>query len=174
MTLLISRSDVVPLMTRSTADSRRNRIPSSRAAFLISEVGRFSRISSRMWSVRSSSSQIAVAALVAGAAALDAADAFVEGVGVLERGIERRFLEHHARHLRRTACSGRRSCATSRCAMHAVERRHELIGLDAHVEEAPEHVEHVVRVHGGEDEVPGQRRVDGDLRRFDCRGSRRP
>ena len=48
VTLLISRNVVVPLMTRSTADSRRNRIPSSRAAFLISDVGRFSRIISRM------------------------------------------------------------------------------------------------------------------------------
>ena len=48
VTLLISRSVVVPSITRSTADSRRNRIPSSRAAFLISEVGLFSRIISRM------------------------------------------------------------------------------------------------------------------------------
>ena len=36
VTLLISRSVVVPSNTRSTADSRRKRIPSSRAAFLIS------------------------------------------------------------------------------------------------------------------------------------------
>ena len=48
VTLLISRSVVVPCITRSTADSRRNRIPSSRAAFLISAVDRFSRIISRM------------------------------------------------------------------------------------------------------------------------------
>jgi hypothetical protein len=48
---LISRSVVTPVMTRSTAGSRKNRMPSSRAAFLISEVGRFSRISPRMRSV---------------------------------------------------------------------------------------------------------------------------
>ena len=48
VTLLISRSVVTPAMTCSTADSRRNRMPSSRAAFLISDVGRFSRIISRM------------------------------------------------------------------------------------------------------------------------------
>jgi hypothetical protein len=60
VTLLISRSVVTPVMSASTADWRRNRIPSSRAAFLISEVGRLSRISSRMRSVRSSSSQIAM------------------------------------------------------------------------------------------------------------------
>ena len=35
-------------------------MPSSRAARLISDVGRRSRIMSRMWSVRSISSQIAV------------------------------------------------------------------------------------------------------------------
>ena len=60
VTLLISRSVVMPLRTCSTADSRRNRIPSSRAAFLISDVGRRLRISSRMLSLKSSSSQIAV------------------------------------------------------------------------------------------------------------------
>ena len=37
VTLLISRSVVLPERTCSTADSRRKRIPSSRAAFLISE-----------------------------------------------------------------------------------------------------------------------------------------
>src|SRR6516165_8968340 len=47
VTLLISRRVVTPAMTCSTADSRRNRIPSSRAAFLISDVGRFARIISR-------------------------------------------------------------------------------------------------------------------------------
>src|SRR5204862_2771887 len=36
VTLLISRRVVIPSMTRSTAHSRRKRMPSSRAAFLIS------------------------------------------------------------------------------------------------------------------------------------------
>src|SRR5262249_60499621 len=43
VTLLISRSVVTPASTRSTADSRRKRMPSSRAAFLISDVGRRAR-----------------------------------------------------------------------------------------------------------------------------------
>jgi len=55
----IASGVVMQVITRSTADSRRNRMPSSRATFLISEVGRFARISSRIRSVRSSSSQIA-------------------------------------------------------------------------------------------------------------------
>ena len=49
---------------------------------------------------------------------------------------------------------------------HAVERRDELIRLDAHVEEAAEHVEHVVGVDRGEHQVAGQRRLDRDLRGF--------
>ena len=48
VTLLISLSVVSPVSTRSTAHSRRNRMPSSRAAFLISDVGRRARIISRM------------------------------------------------------------------------------------------------------------------------------
>ena len=48
----------------------------------------------------------------------------------------------------------------------AVERGDEVISLDAHVEEAAEHVDHVVGVDGGEDQVAGERGVDGDLRGF--------
>ncbi len=60
VTLLISRKVVRPVTTRSTAHSRRNRMPSSRATRLISEFGRRSRIISRMRSLRSSNSQMAV------------------------------------------------------------------------------------------------------------------
>src|ERR1039458_7339939 len=45
----------------------------------------------------------------------------------------------------------------------AVERRYEIIGLHAHVEKAPQHVQHVVGVYRGEHQVAGERRVDGDL-----------
>ena len=38
--------------------------------------------------------------------------------------------------------------------------------LDAHVQEAPEHVDHVIGVNGGEHQVAGKRRLDGDLRGF--------
>jgi len=56
VTLLISFRVVNPARTLSSADSRRKRMPSSRAAFLISEVGLRSRIISRMRSVKSRSS----------------------------------------------------------------------------------------------------------------------
>ena len=48
VTLLISRSVVLPSSTRSTADSRSSRMPCSFAARLTSEIGRFSRMISRM------------------------------------------------------------------------------------------------------------------------------
>src|SRR5688572_24125671 len=59
VTLLISRKVVLPSITFCSADSRRKTIPSSPAAFLISEAGRRSMIIVRMWSERSSSSEIA-------------------------------------------------------------------------------------------------------------------
>jgi len=56
VTLLISFSVVNPSLTLSNADSRRKRMPSSRAARLISDVGFLSRIISRMRSLKSSNS----------------------------------------------------------------------------------------------------------------------
>src|SRR2546425_12986507 len=66
-------------------------------------------------------------AFVAGAAAFDAADPFVEGVGVLERGIEARFFEERARHFRR-ALAMMADVAHETLCEHAVQRGHELIG----------------------------------------------
>src|SRR6266498_1845411 len=59
VTLLISRNVVVPSITFSSADSRRKFIPSSLAAFLISEAGRRSIIMPRIRSERSRSSEMA-------------------------------------------------------------------------------------------------------------------
>ena len=116
-----------------------------------------------MWSDRSSSSQIAVRPLIAGAAALDAAGAFVEEAAVLERRVEGRF--HQLRRGdRRRPLAVDADLPHQPLGQHAVERRHELVGLDAHVQEAAEHVEHVVGVDGREHQVAGQRRLDGDLR----------
>ena len=56
VTLLISRSVVTPARSFMTADSRRNVMPWSRAARLISDVDRLSRIISRIFSLKSSSS----------------------------------------------------------------------------------------------------------------------
>ena len=47
---------------------------------------------------------------------------------------------------------------------NAIQRRNEIVGLDAHVQEAADHVDHVVGVDGSENQVAGQRGVDGDLR----------
>ena len=60
VTLLISRSVVSPARTFLIALSRRNVIPSSWAAFLISAAGRLSRMRPRIWSERSRSSVIAI------------------------------------------------------------------------------------------------------------------
>src|SRR5204862_2634977 len=59
VTLLISLSVVCPSITLRRADSRRNVIPSSFAAFLISDAGLRSRIMPRIRSERSRSSEIA-------------------------------------------------------------------------------------------------------------------
>src|SRR5437868_11119637 len=48
----------------------------------------------------------------------------------------------------------------------AVQRRHKVVRLDSHVQESPDNVDHVVRVDGGEHEVTGKSRVDGNLRSF--------
>src|SRR5208282_5107944 len=49
---------------------------------------------------------------------------------------------------------------------NTVQRRDKVVRLDAHVQEAPEHVHHVIGVDGGEHEVARQRRLDGDLGGF--------
>ena len=45
----------------------------------------------------------------------------------------------------------------------AVQRGDEVVSFDADVQEAAQHVDHVVGVDGGEDKVAGERGVDGDL-----------
>src|SRR5277367_6008823 len=48
----------------------------------------------------------------------------------------------------------------------AIQRGDEIVGFDAHVDEAADDVRAVVGVHGGEDQVAGERGIDGDLRGF--------
>ena len=43
-------------------------------------------------------------------------------------------------------------------------RRNEIVRFDSHVDEAPDDVRNVVGVHGGEYQVAGERRLNGDLR----------
>src|SRR5215472_5415231 len=49
---------------------------------------------------------------------------------------------------------------------HTIQRGDEIVRLHSHVEEAAEHVYHVIGVHGREDQMSRQRRLDGDLRGF--------
>ena len=49
---------------------------------------------------------------------------------------------------------------------NAVQGGDEVVGLDTHVEEATEHVHHVVGVDGGEDKVARKGGVNRDLRGF--------
>src|ERR1700733_4121104 len=48
----------------------------------------------------------------------------------------------------------------------AIQRGDEIVGFDAHVDEATDDVGAIVGVHGGENQVAGERGVDGDLRGF--------
>src|SRR6266436_4250951 len=47
---------------------------------------------------------------------------------------------------------------------NTVQRRHKVVRLDAHVQEAPQHVHYVIGVDGCEHEVTRERRLDRDLR----------
>ncbi|MNZ31527.1 hypothetical protein D3C78_488280 [compost metagenome] len=47
---------------------------------------------------------------------------------------------------------------------HRIERGDEAVGVDLHLAEAADHIEHVVGVDGGEHQVAGKRRLHGDLR----------
>src|SRR5947209_16544015 len=49
---------------------------------------------------------------------------------------------------------------------HAIQGRNKVVGLDTHVQEAANHIDDVVRVNGGEHQVPGQGRLNRDLRRL--------
>ena len=47
---------------------------------------------------------------------------------------------------------------------NAVQRGDEVVGLDPHIDEPANDIKRVIRMHGGENQMPGQRRLDGDLR----------
>ncbi len=102
-------------------------------------------------------------ALVAGAAALDAPGAFVETRRGGQRRVHPRLVQHLGGH-RRRPLAVRADQPHQPLRQHAVERRDELIRLDAHVQEPAQHVDDVVGVHGREHQVPGERRLDRDLR----------
>src|SRR5882757_4312264 len=99
------------------------------------------------------------------AAALDATSAFPEGkVSPLVR-IERAQFQYLIVDSHRPAAELTDRTHQS-LRQDAVQRGDEVVCLHTHVQEASQHIEHVVRVHGGEDKVAGQRGIDRDLRRF--------
>src|SRR5436190_10317575 len=49
---------------------------------------------------------------------------------------------------------------------HSLERRGNEERLDAHIDQARDRTRRVVRVQGGENEMPGERSLDRDLRRL--------
>src|SRR5581483_5970504 len=104
-------------------------------------------------------------ATVAGATALDAARAFAEIEGApllrIEAGGEQGVLV-----IVNGADAVLADGTNQPLGQDAVECGDEVVGLDAHVEEAAEYVDHVVGVDGGEDQVAGERRIDGDLGGF--------
>ena len=105
-------------------------------------------------------------AAVAGAVAVDAALALVER----EVAVARRDRGPTPRSCSRVGLdrplAGRADQAHQPLGQDAVQRRDEVVRLDVHVQEAADDVDHVVGVDRGEDQVAGQRRLDGDLRRL--------
>ena len=103
------------------------------------------------------------AAAKARTAALETARAFPEGRVPPLVGIEAAFHQEAIRvtHVPRAAIADH---AHQSLRQDAVERRNEIVGLDAHIQEAAQHVEDVVGVHRGEHQVSGQGGIDGDLR----------
>src|SRR6476646_4730223 len=105
------------------------------------------------------------AAAVSRPGAFDAALAFVEHHVTPLGRIQAAGLEHVGRVAHGLAAVVADQAHQS-LRQDAVERGDEVVGLHAHVQEASDHVHHVVGVYGGEHQVAGERRLDGDLRGF--------
>src|SRR5580658_3704354 len=103
------------------------------------------------------------AAAVAGAGALDAAGALPEAEAAPLGGVEAVKLKLGVG-VGDLAAAEVADGPDETLGEDAVECGDEVVGLNAHVEEAAEDVDDVVGVDSGEDEVAGERGVDGDLR----------
>src|SRR5271154_1053607 len=105
------------------------------------------------------------AAMIAGAGTFEAAGAFGEDHVGPHGGIEAGFFQ-----LRGGEFLGALAVFandTHEALGHdAVERGNEIVGFDAHVDEAADDVGDVVGVDGGENQVAGERGLDGDLGGF--------
>src|SRR5215469_77194 len=100
-----------------------------------------------------------------GPRALDAARAFVQRNFAPLLGIEAAGLQNFRRIVHfGTARIADQTHQSLR--QYAVQRRYKVVGFDAHVQEAPDHVDDVVGVDGGEHQVSGQCGLNRDLCRF--------
>ena len=139
-------------------------MPSSRAARLISALLRRARISSRMLVGQVQELRDRHAPLVAGAPALQAARPFVERDVARRRRRRGRTSSSSSGGGPHLALAVGADGPHQPLGLHAVQGGDEVVGLDLHVEEAAQHVDHVVGVDGGEDEVAGEGGLDGDVR----------
>src|SRR3977135_709839 len=106
-----------------------------------------------------------LAAVIAGAATVPATPPLAELVRGAGNDRNMRFLEQLARgHVGLGALLAHDAHQALR--QHRRQRRHETVRIDAHMHEAADHIEDVVGMHRGEHQVPGERRLDGDLRRL--------
>src|SRR6266849_142506 len=103
------------------------------------------------------------APLEAGAGALDAALTLIERYLSPGLGVEPARFEHLGWVMDGCA-AGITDQPDQPLRQNAVQRRYEVVGLDAHVQEAAQHVHDVVGVNSGENQVTGECRLDGDLR----------
>src|SRR4051812_34828161 len=102
---------------------------------------------------------------VPGAAALDASGAFAEGEAAPFGGIHAAGDEDFIG-ITDVANAMLADSADEALGEDAVQCGDEVVGFNAHVEEASEDVDDIVGVDGGEDEVASQSGVDGDLGGF--------
>src|SRR5216684_127995 len=105
------------------------------------------------------------AAVESGAGTFQASGALDQRYGRPHRGIEAGFGQFLGRMFLRPLAVGA-DYADQALGHDAVERGHKVIRLDAHVDETADDVGDVVGVDGSEDQVAGERGLDGDLSGF--------
>src|SRR6266852_1583385 len=104
-------------------------------------------------------------AMIAGTRAFQASGACRERDVSPNCGIETRFLEF-LRRISPGLFAVWTDYANEPLRHDAVQSGDKVVGLNTHVDEAADDVSHVVGVDGGENEVAGERRLDGDLGGF--------
>src|SRR5580704_6957040 len=99
------------------------------------------------------------------AGTFDAALSFVEvnlgpGLGIETAGL------HDFRGIVRCRAAGFANQSHQSLCQNAVQSGHKVVRLDAHVEETPDNIDHVIGVDSSKNQVARERGLNGDLRRF--------